>query len=74
MTDLSPAAQAVFDAVLIHWEEYPVKDQQWRIACALRAAHDHLSMCSPYTGLDEDEGVYWACKELLTIAAELEAQ
>ena len=40
MTSLSPAAQSTLDAVRIHWEDYPIKDQQWCIACALRAIAD----------------------------------
>jgi hypothetical protein len=73
MTDLSPAAQAVF------WEFNRAasgKPDDWHylpaIAAALRAVNDHLSMGSPYTGCDEDEGVIWACNELLAIATELD--
>jgi len=73
MTTLSPAAQVVLDAFYegVTWAD---EISPSNVAAALKAAHDHLGMCSPYTGLDEDEGVYWACKELLAIATELEAQ
>lgn len=39
---LSPAAQAVLDAVRIHWEEWPVTEQRWRIACSIRATIDQV--------------------------------
>jgi hypothetical protein len=71
MTALSPAAQSVFDA-FYEGVNYLEDVSPSNVAAALKAAHDHLGMCSPYTGLAEDEGVYWACKELLTIATELE--
>jgi hypothetical protein len=73
MTDLSPAAQDILAAYDNSPFEYDTGDLT---ACAavLRAANEHLSMYSPYTGCDEDEGVAWACKELATIAAELEVQ
>jgi hypothetical protein len=77
MTDLSPAAQAVFDAVRIHWEEWPVKDQQWRIACSIRAAADQV-VPSPgrYPMNDYMEGLRDAKQDvraaLLSIATELE--
>ena len=77
MTDLSPAAQAIFDAVLIHWEEYPVKDQQYRIACVLRAASQQVV---PFPGRypmnEYMEGLRDAKQEvhtaLLSMADELE--
>ena len=47
MTDLSPAAQKVLDAVQIHWEHCPVKDQQYYIACSIRAAVDLVVAMPP---------------------------
>ena len=74
MTDLSPAAQAVLDAVVSHPEFATRK----RIAAALRAAADQVV---PFPGrypLNEYmEGMREAKREvrdkLLDIAAELEA-
>jgi hypothetical protein len=81
MTDLSPAAQAMFDAVRVDWEEWPVKEQQWRIACVLRAAADQVvpDKCPPIEDFNEFDQGYAAAhlthrQALLAIAAELEAQ
>jgi hypothetical protein len=69
---LSPAAQAIFAFYETNSFEYDTKDLT-AIASVLRAAAEYLSMYSPYTGCDEDEGVVWACNQLLTITAQLEA-
>jgi hypothetical protein len=79
MTDLSPVAQAVWDAVRIHWEEWPEKDQRWRIACSIRAAADQV-LLSPgrYPLNDYMQGLRDARHDvhatLLAIAAELDGQ
>ena len=78
MTDLSPAAQAIFDAVRVDWEHDPVKDQRWYVACVLRAA---ASQVVPFPGRypmnEYMEGLRYAKQEvhtaLLSIAAELDA-
>ena len=73
MTDLSPAAQAVLDAV----DEVPrvlncTQDHPLFAAAALRAAVAHTQM---YQGNDCLSNEVWTCDsdELLAIAAELEA-
>lgn len=66
MTDLSPAAQAVWDAF--------DQDAQEReaVAAALRAAADHLKTIAPWVGHLESPGLNWGVIELESIAAELE--
>ena len=61
MTDLSPAAQAVLDAVPPH----PIHEQA--LAAALRAAADQASYC-----LDGSNYYVAAKDDLLAIANELE--
>jgi hypothetical protein len=73
MTDLSPVAQAVWDAVRIHWEEWPEKDQRWRIACSIRAVADQIQF-EGQLGMTAYGGYAQAQSQLLAIAAELEAQ
>ena len=68
MTDLSPAAQAVLDAVFDHWPggyNHPGKPRC--VAAALRAAADQLSYKLPL----EDDGRV-DVSDLLAIATELE--
>jgi len=79
---LSPTAQAIFafyekkkkkKKKKKNGFEYDTKDLT-AIASVLRAAAEYLGMYSPYTSCDEDEGVVWACNQLLTITAQLEAK
>lgn len=65
MTDLSPAAQAVLDAVLQKSNLSPTVPVA---AAALRAAVHQLN-----TKMKFDKGVHWVRMELLAIADELEA-
>jgi hypothetical protein len=71
MTDLSPAAQAVLDAVPPH----PIHEQA--LAAALRAAADQVVPEEPLYGGDqrwqyERDARQESRKKLLAIAAELE--
>lgn len=77
MSDLSPAAQAVLNAVTLKRYDVPYQacpkpiDQiQSDVSAALRAAADQLT---PYT-VSEMEGAALARNKLLAIATELEAQ
>jgi len=82
MTDLSPAAQAVLDAVFDHWPggyNHPGKPRC--VAAALRAAADQAAPELPHSELGDPEilkgiwGERRACRaELLAIAAELEGK
>jgi hypothetical protein len=73
MTDLSPAAQALFDAVCVNWETYPVKDHQACIAYVLRAAADQVENLYCDGDVEDSPGVVFALRQLMLIAAELEA-
>ena len=67
---LSPAAQAVLDAVVSR----PSFATRKRAAAAIRAAAHHLQRCSPWS--NDDPGsipVDWCTSELHDIAGELEA-
>lgn len=66
MTKLTPAAQAVYDAVL---ELCPAPADE--IAAALRAAADQEQE-NPWSGRIESVGAMWMRDRLLAIAAELE--
>jgi hypothetical protein len=77
MTDLSPAAQAVLDAV----DQVPrvlncTQDHPLFAAAALRAVADQVQMDKPLGDTDADAGVFAAhhaiLAHLLAIAAELE--
>lgn len=79
MTDLSPAAQAVLDAVCNNTE--PDCDTQHLIAAALRAAADQVVPDKPHPELsqfwDDEADREWQNnqqirRQLLAIAAELE--
>ena len=67
MTNLSPAAQAVYDAFWIYESRYPDDLSTSDLANALRTAVHQLNKrrWAP--------GVHWARMELLAIADELEA-
>jgi hypothetical protein len=77
MTELSPAAQAVLDAV----DQVPrvlncTQDHPLFAAAALRAVADQLWMGNPFGDTDADAGVFLAHhairSQLLAIADELE--
>jgi hypothetical protein len=75
MTDLSPAAQAVLDAVVSH----PSFATRKRIAAVLRAAADQVVPEEPLYGGDqrwmfERDARQISRKKLLAIATELEGQ
>ena len=81
-TKLSPAAQAVKNAVLALYQEGQVRDSAWplerpMVAAALRAAADQvveeLQPGQSVWGEGYVEGVIFFRSELLAIAAELEA-
>ena len=74
MTELSPQAQAVYDAAMNTPEEMPYEHD---IAAALRAAADQVVPEEPLYGGDQrwmwERDARQACrKKLLAIAAELE--
>lgn len=70
MTDLSPAAQAVWDA--FNEDEAGVfVDYGDKLAAALRAAAD-LEKHNPWGGRIESCGSMWMRDQLLAIATELE--
>ena len=71
-TELSPAAQAVLDALDDQFYELNSQHMAAAIA-ALRAAADHLNAESPWPGHIESTGVNWSRNELHKIAAALEA-
>lgn len=73
MNNLSPAAQAVFDAVRIHWETSPVKEQQWCIACVLRAAAEQIEDQYCDSDIDDSDGAVFVLRRLMLLADELEA-
>jgi hypothetical protein len=74
-TKLSPAAQAVKNAVLALYQEGQVRDSAWllerpMVAAALRAAADQITDSSPeWLG---SEGVVWSQQKLRFVAAELD--
>jgi hypothetical protein len=76
MTDLSPAAQAVFDAVWREIDYAPKLHVRWAAIAALRAAADQVA---PSDAIEPRNNLPMAIEcqrirsELLAIAAELEA-
>ena len=72
MTNLSPAAQAVLDA--LDDQFYELNSQHMAAAvAALRYVADHLRETSPWPGHIESTGVNWSSNQLFMIADELEA-
>jgi hypothetical protein len=75
MTDLSPAAQAVYDAYC-EQADNPCYFECSGLVAALRAAADQLLMSEPLGDTDADAGVFAAHHAIHTwlfaIAAELE--
>jgi hypothetical protein len=76
MADLSPAAQAVLDAVL--FEVNAERHAPWIAVAALRALANQLRLELPLGDTDADAGVFAAHQAIrstiLTIATELEGQ
>jgi hypothetical protein len=68
---LSPAAQAVMDALLSEWDVYAVSEARWATAAALRVAADQVV---PHTAARTDRAANRRKirSELLTLAAELD--
>jgi hypothetical protein len=75
MSDLSPAAQAVYDAYC-EQADNPYYYERSGLVAALRAAADQVQMNTPLGDTDADAGVFAAhhaiCAHFLAIAAELE--
>lgn len=68
MSELSPAAQAVWNRFLDHYEWTVTTEELFAVAAALRAAADQLT---PYS-VAHMEGAAMARNKLLDIANELE--
>ena len=67
MSELSPAARAVFDAYISHWTADPYEISPEALAAALRAVAEHCKC-------DDGEG-YWIYRpNILAIADELEGE
>jgi hypothetical protein len=71
MTDLSPAAQAVYDAYC-QQADNPYYYEHSGLVAALRAAADYLEQSFPWPYEYEGAGVDWAASKLQDIANELE--
>jgi hypothetical protein len=75
MTDLSPAAQAVYNAYC-EQADNPCYYEQSGLVAALRAAADQLLMSEPLGDTDADAGVFAAHHaikaHILAVADELE--
>lgn len=71
MTELSPAAQEVMDAVHEIIAHTTIADSL-AIAAALRAAADHIRTIGPWIGHIDSPGLDWAVLEIASIATELE--
>ena len=69
-TSLSPAAQAVMDAVWREIDYAPKLHVRWAAIAALRAAADQLT---PYS-VEDMPGAAFCRNKILAIAAELEGQ
>jgi hypothetical protein len=81
MTDLSPAAQAVLTAATqklycLDPEDVPMSASEYgtAIAAALRAAGEKIEDLYCESDVDSADGVVFAMRQLVLIAAELEAQ
>jgi hypothetical protein len=76
MTDLSPAAQAVRDAAFsAYWsaEQEAPNDAEVIAAAVLRAAADQVENLYCDGDVEDSPGVVFALRQLMLIAAELEA-
>ena len=82
MTNLSPAAQAVLDALIDGRAEAAVGPQKritwWNdrvgLAAALRAVAEEIEDLYCESDVDSSDGVVFAMRQLVLIAAELEEQ
>jgi hypothetical protein len=74
---ISPAAQAVLDALMANWQADPFVVDVQAVAASLRAVADQVRMEEPLGDTDADVGVFAAhhaiCAAILAIAAEIEA-
>jgi hypothetical protein len=78
MTKLSPASQAVKDAVLALYPDKATQSIGWpldvpAIAAALRAAADQIEELYCDGNVDDSPGVVFALRQLMLIATELES-
>ena len=71
MTNLSPSAQMVLDAFDEGWNFYD-DIRPANVAAALRAAADEIEYLYCESDVDSSDGVVFAMRQLLLIAAELE--
>lgn len=71
MTELSPSAQMVLDAFDEGWNFYD-DIRPANVAAALRAAADEIEYLYCESDVDSSDGVVFAMRQLLLIAAELE--
>ena len=77
MTDLSPAAQAVLDVFSERYELCGPFDGDWQelcLAAALRAVAEKIEDLYCESDVDSSDGVVFAMRQLVLIAAELEGQ
>jgi hypothetical protein len=73
MTDLSSAAQAVYDAF---WEGIYYNDDitDSNVAAALRAAAEQIETLYCDSNVEDSPGIVFACCQLVLLAEELEAR
>jgi hypothetical protein len=74
MSELSPAARAVFDAYISHWTADPYEISPEALAAALRAAADQIENLYCDGDVEDSPGIVFALRQLMLIANELEAQ
>jgi hypothetical protein len=74
MSELSPAARAVFDAHISHWTADPYEISSEALAAALRAAADQIENLYCDGDVEDSHGIVFALRQLMLIANELEAQ
>jgi hypothetical protein len=73
MTDLCPAAAAVLKEYELSWTADPFEMDIGALAGALRAAADQVENLYCDGDVEDSPGVVFALRQLLLIAAELEA-
>ena len=71
MTNLSPAAQAVLDAATEGFWQTSLNSEGNGAAAALRAAADQIEDLYCESDVDSADGVVFAMRQLVLIAAEL---
>ena len=79
MTELSPQAQAVKDAVLALYSDEKVRKFGWQldvgtVAATLRAAADQIENLYCDGDVEDSPGIVFALRQLMLIANELETQ